>query len=81
MNSISKFDLDNEYRSRLSFLKDEALDVFRQYEYDDFEDVDFPKSYKRNVDWFLEGPLHCFEESSRGIKEHEKLRKGTKKLL
>ena len=78
MPSESKFDLDKEYRSRLSSLMEEALEVYRQYEYDDFPEGGYSVSYKRNSNWFYESPLPRFEESSRGIKEHEKLRKGTK---
>lgn len=78
MNSKSKFDLDNEYRSLLSSLMDEALEVYRQYEYEDFTCSVYSVSYKRSLNWFYEGPLPRFEEDSRGIKEQEKLRKGTK---
>ena len=74
----SKYDLIPEYRTMLADLINDALDVYRQYEYSDFTDGDYSVSYKRTGDWFLEGPLPRIKDEERGFIERDKLRKGTK---
>ena len=78
MNHRSKYDLTPEYRTKLVGLINDALDVYRQYEYAEYTDGAYSISYKRNRDWFLEGLLPRIQDEKRGVNEHEKLRKGTK---
>lgn len=78
MTDRSKYDLTPEYRTKLVGLINDALDVYRQYEYADFTDGDYSVSYKRNGDWFLEGLLPRIKNEKRGFIERDKLRKGTK---
>lgn len=74
----SKYDLDNEYRLMLKSLMEDAQAVCRQYEYGDFADGDYSVSYKRNKNWFLEGLVPRLRDEKQGVKERDKLRKGTK---
>ena len=78
MDKESKYDLDENYRIMLSDLISETLEVYRQYDYADFEEGNYSVSYKRGNDRFLEGPFPHIQEAKRGIKEHDKLRRGTK---